>query len=678
MATSQIKADKMIAASACLAALAITLLGWQILQWISLTRLAATNTLNGGRGSWIFLLHGVAICGIVCALLAAVVRNTRARNRAETRLRWMTNRLPGAFYAFRLARDGSTTYEFLSENAEKLAGVSREAVVRDATVAHRLVVREDRPALEEAVAHSKATLSPLEADFRIRKPNGEVRWIRTLGMPARDTRKDVVWHGHMFDITDIRMTEQALRDATHRLEDAQSVARLGDWTCDFATGTVTWSPQVYELLGRDPALGSPTLAETIDMVHEGPVLIANAFELAEATGEAQSFETNAHLPSGGTVALHVIALPVADASGIVTGMRGTIQDITEHKALEQGLSMAKEAADTANQAKSAFLATMSHEIRTPLNGMLGMLELITLTPVDPEIRIALEDIRDSGQSLQRIIDDILDFSKIEAGKLEVHPEATRLVDVVESVYRIYAGSGSSLGLDFRRYVDPDISPVLMVDALRLRQILGNFVSNAIKFTPKGSVELRACLTGREGNTERLRFQVVDTGIGISAEEQQKLFEPFEQARSIASHYGGTGLGLSISRGLAAMMGGEISMSSELGAGTTMTLDITAVVANAMPASHASKNGTAVADHHPVLPRPSQDSPRLDTRILIVDDHPINRMVMHRQIDTLGYAVENVESGAEALELWRTGRFALVLTDLNMPNMSGYDLRSPNP
>lgn len=686
------KANKVTVVSALLAALAVLMLAWQIVRSLRVMELSTTLAEENALFRAL-LLVAVIVSGVILAMLWAVVHNTRVCQRAQERLEWMAHRLPGAFYVFRLPSGGKGTYEFLTVDAGNVLGVSREEIVSDASVAYRLVVPEDRERMNAELAKSRDTLTRVEADFRIQRPDGEIRWVRTLAVPVPGSNNDVVWNGHLFDITEIRLTEQALRDATQRLEYAQSVAHLGDWACDFATGEVTCSPQMYELLGRKRALGPPSLAEVVELPLEGPQPMADAFEQAQATGETQSFEASTLRPDGSVVTLEVIVLPVFDATGNVTGMRGTMQDISARKAMEERLTLAKEAADATNQAKSAFLATMSHEIRTPLNGMLGLLELISLTPIDREIRNALEAARDSGHALQRITDDILDFSKVEAGKLEIFPEPSRLQDLVDSLQRTYAGSAKSLGLALNMHVDPDIRPVLMLDALRLRQILSNLISNAIKFTPKGSVELRVRSDGSDSQLECLRFEVIDTGIGISSEDQTLLFQDFEQAHSIANRFGGTGLGLSISRRLAELMGGHVSMSSKPGVGTTMTLHMVALVSNTALAPQVSElrpmdnNGLS---HQAFNTNPAALPPETfsegqapaygvgvlnDSKalILVVDDHPTNRMVLRQQMNALGYRAEDVGSGAEALEKLRTDRFSLVLSDLNMPGMSGYDL-----
>ena len=339
--------------------------------------------------------------------------------------------------------------------------------------------------------------------------------------------------------------------------------------------------------------------------------------------------------------------------------------------------LARQEADAANRAKSAFLATMSHEIRTPMNGVLGMVELLGLTPLNGTQHTTLKAIRESGRSLMRIIDDILDFSKIEAQKLDIHPEATSLKDLIEDVHHVYSGNASSKRLLITHHVDTALSPALMVDPLRLRQILGNFVSNAIKFTSHGRVEITADLIERQDGEDRARFSVKDTGIGISEEHQRLLFQPFAQAESnTTQRFGGTGLGLVICRRLAALMGGSITMVSAPGKGTTMTLDLSLPIADPalLPEDNpdAPDSFSASLETRRTAPGVAQAEAE-GTLILLADDHPTNRSLLMRQVNLLGYAAESAKDGVEALNLWKSGRFSLLLTDCNMPEMDGYEL-----
>lgn len=338
----------------------------------------------------------------------------------------------------------------------------------------------------------------------------------------------------------------------------------------------------------------------------------------------------------------------------------------------------REEADAANKEKSTFLATMSHEIRTPMNGMLGMLELLSLSRLDGGQHTTLKVIRESGRSLMRIIDDILDFSKMEALKLEIQPEVISLKHLVEEFHSLYAGNASSKGLTITCRVDPALSPAVMADPIRLRQILNNLVSNAIKFTSQGQIDIAAEVIEKSQTHEKVRFTVKDTGIGISKAHQLRLFQPFAQAElSTARRYGGSGLGLAICRRLADLMGGTIGISSEPGKGTTMTLELSLPVADEvlLPAresatSEPSLFGTAgVRREHPSVAQAAAEG----TLVLVADDHPTNRTLLLRQVNLLGYAAECARNGVEALALWETGRFNLLVTDCNMPEMDGYEL-----
>ncbi|HEX7890600.1 MAG TPA: ATP-binding protein [Ramlibacter sp.] len=382
--------------------------------------------------------------------------------------------------------------------------------------------------------------------------------------------------------------------------------------------------------------------------------------------------------------LHTKKIPLVDETGRRTHLLGIAEDVTEARAREREIAALHEAlraraeeVERASRARSAFLATMSHEIRTPMNGMLGMLELLGLGPLDPKQRGALGVIGESGRALLRIIDDILDLSKIEAGKLELREEPASVACILEEIRNIHAAVASRKGVTLSVTLDPAVAPAVWVDALRLRQILNNFVSNAVKFTPQGHVHLRAeVLAGGEG-VQQLRVSVTDTGVGIAPEEQERLFEPFVQATAGAqAAAGGTGLGLTISRRLAELMGGTVRLASELGRGTTLTLElqVRTAAAELLPPSAAQE----MADLRQIVgglrraPAVAQAQAE-GTLILLVDDHPVNRLLMQQQVESLGYAAEAAVDGLQGLALWESGRFGLVLTDCQMPGLSGYEL-----
>lgn len=328
------------------------------------------------------------------------------------------------------------------------------------------------------------------------------------------------------------------------------------------------------------------------------------------------------------------------------------------------LAAANEALQREMQAKQDFLATMSHEIRTPLTGMLGMLELISFSALSNEQRHELVIARESGKSLARIIDDVLDFSKIEAGKLQLSPQPENLRQLVEAVRNAHLSVASAKGISLMSFVDPRARPMLL-DGMRVKQILQNFVSNAIKFTAKGYVEVRAELVEQTDSSDTVCFTVRDTGIGITPEVQARLFDPYTQANaSTARRYGGTGLGLSICKKLVEMMGGEIAVESKLGEGSAFSIILTFPVA-------AADEGAALA--HPVAQEAVAGLDSGGLPVLAVDDHPVNRTLLARQLGLLGLPVELAENGNQALEKWKSGRYCLIISDCHMPGMDGYEL-----
>jgi signal transduction histidine kinase/CheY-like chemotaxis protein len=328
---------------------------------------------------------------------------------------------------------------------------------------------------------------------------------------------------------------------------------------------------------------------------------------------------------------------------------------------------ARRDAEAANMAKSTFLATMSHEIRTPMNGVLGMIEVLERQGLNDTQLRTVSTIRDSGKALLRIIDDILDFSKIEAGRLELEAIPFSLSGLVATILEAFRPQAITKGLALDAEIDAGSQDAVIGDPTRVRQILFNLLSNAIKFTERGGV--RVCLSTTalgEGNT-CVTLAVADTGIGLGAPQLAKLFEPFVQADgSITREFGGTGLGLSIVRRLAQIMGGDVAVESTPDIGSIFTV---ALILRAAPADSSLKSLAEPAAKKPVHIVAQSEGPR----VLVVDDHPVNREVLVLQLKLLGIVADSAVSGADALQAWARNHYAAVFVDIHMPRMDGHEL-----
>ena len=451
--------------------------------------------------------------------------------------------------------------------------------------------------------------------------------------------------------------EDELRRQSWRLQLATESAGIGVWEYDVRTGRLMWDAQMHVVFGVAPEQFGGTFADFAQAVHPDDLERVQR-EFGEALASQDQFELEFRIRRGTEATRYVYGAGriQRDFSGTPMLVVGVNFDITARREAEEAMRTARDLAEAANVAKSDFIANMSHELRTPMNGIIGMTELALETELSDAQRAYLNVVRSSADGLLTILNDILDFSKIDAGELQLESIPFTLGVTIAETLKAMSVRAERKHLELVLDLADDLPPLSLGDPGRLRQVLVNLCDNAIKFTHVGEVVVVVRSTPVDDASDAIEVQVRDTGIGIPLAQQERVFEAFRQVdASITREYGGTGLGLSITRQLVARMGGEISLASEPGRGTTFTVRV-------------------------VLPRAAETTASLPPlrrfdghAVLVVDDHPLGRETVGRLLAHWGFDVHYASDGEEALAVVQTSghAFDLFVVDGVMPRLDGF-------
>ncbi|MGH7567695.1 MAG: response regulator [Gemmatimonadales bacterium] len=538
---------------------------------------------------------------------------------------------------------------------ETLFGFSAEEI-RGQDLNELIVPKSELPKAGQMDRRARKGQTVLEEVERRRKDGRHIP-VRALAGPIRGAGKAGLFVMYE-DITDSRRARDALTQLASIVESSED-AIIGQ-TLD---GTiVSWN-----------AAAERTFGYAIREVKGRPAaMLVPADRLAEVAGILDRIQRREHVEHFETVRLHKDGRPIPvslsvsltrDIGGLISGFSMIARDISVQAAARQALQEGRDTAERATQARSAFLANMSHEIRTPMNAILGLSELLLETELAPEQRHSLGLMRSSAEGLLTLLNDILDFSKIEAEHLDLERIRFDLWHLVQSTVELLAVRARVKRIELLTDLAPAVPHQVRGDPTRLRQILTNLISNALKFTEQGEVVVSVARARTVDDRTDVRIAVRDTGIGIAADKLETIFEEFSQAdASMTRRYGGTGLGLAIARRLVTLMGGELRAASELGKGSEFSFTVTLPVESGAPAPAAHPGRAELAGR----------------RVLVVDDNATNRRIVREMLEAVGMAVAEAPSAADGFEALRLGRaaqapFALAILDAQMPDEDGFAL-----
>ncbi len=551
--------------------------------------------------------------------------------------------------------------KFLGYTSEELVDIQSPAVfhlgsevVARAEIFSKELKCKIEPGFEVFVAKTNLGL-PNEHEWTYVTKDGTNKPVLLSVTAVRDNKDDIIGYiGVAKDISKSKLIAEDLQISQTRLKEAQRIAKIGSWSLDLQTNTLLWSDEIYAIFEIDPLQFEPSYEGFLNSIHPDDVSMVNlAFTNSLEDKAPYNIEHRLLMNDGRIKYVVERGETIYSKTGESLLTQGTVQDITQLKLTQINLTHAKESAENSNKAKSRFLANMSHEIRTPLNGIMGFIELLQKYETDPKKSEYLNIIHTSSKSLQVVINDILDLSKIEDGNMQIEVIDFNLAQHLHDLIYFFTSIADAKQIALHFKYPEELGKYVHTDPLRLKQILSNLISNAIKFSAEGSnitLSLR-----RDGN--KLRLCVSDEGIGISKEAQLRIFNPFEQAElSTTRSYGGTGLGLSISKKLIELLNGKIQVESELGKGTTFSFFIDA------PEIEYIEDKK---DEH--------EEYKLEGHILVAEDNKTNQLLISILLEDMNLTFTMVEDGKQAVDAFELyPDYDLILMDINMPVLDGVE------
>jgi PAS domain S-box-containing protein len=583
-------------------------------------------------------------------------------------LEGMAQAVPDFIYIYDIR---SHQYAYANKTSDPITGYSLDELNQMGTGFIKTFLHpEDAPLMLQALQEIQSgTCHSREVTCRIYNKTGQVRWLDTIFTPFQRNAAQDITHllGVGRDVTDKKTAEIRLYESERKLKQAQEISQIGSWEYDLHLNEAFISEECFSILAihtnesRQAYQQAPQ--ELLKFVApKERKQVEDYVNRILTTGEEFSFTYRCHVAGRGAVYVRLRGSCLLNNEGRVQKVYGSVQDITESKLKEMELIKAKVRAESTARAKEQFLSTMTHEIRTPMNAVIGMTHLLLQESPKPEQVGTLNTLKFSAQSLMTLINDILDFNKIEAGKIEFEAVDFHIKDLLSNIEQSFSYKAIEKGIDLELFISAQIPDIVVGDPVRLTQVLSNLINNAIKFTDNGSVTVKLRLDAEDKEEVQINFSVEDTGIGIPEDKLESIFEAFMQVSTDTTRrYGGTGLGLAISKRLVELQNSRIQVVSEVDRGSCFSFSLV---------FRKSKLEKVVS--LPGIQMPAATQALKSVALLLVEDRDINRMVATKFLKQWGIEPDFAMDGLDALEKAQRRNYDLILMDLLMPVMDGYE------